>query len=607
MRKPIIAALLTAFIAPVWSCSDDAGTHDGNTGDPAAGADGIGASPSTAGSGATEGGQSTLAGSSSHGGSSALGGNDSAGGAPAEPAGGGEGSLGGNGGGVGAAAGAPSEAGAAGTATAVGGDGGSAGEAAVPGGCQLLAGAPTLASTGQPGHLLLRGTVVTPDQIIEGEVLVDGDTISCVAASCSAAPTYAQATVVETRGIIFPGLIDTHNHVLFDTFDETDWAPTMAYGNHNQWTNEARYSAMLDAKQYLNGEAGSPVNYGCELDKYGELKALVAGTTSIVGAANPSNRTCFGTLARTIDQSPNGLGADKVQIATLFPDVSAADGVCTNFADGDTAAYLIHVAEGVDPTAKKEFATLNTVTTTDGCLYAPQTAIVHGTALDDADFSTMAAHQMSLVWSPRSNVFLYGAGTDLTKTANIPLALSKGINVALAPDWSIGGSQNLLDELRFADQVDNTVWGNVLTPKMLVQMVTTHAARVLGLQAVLGSIEVGKKADLMVIGGNRCTPYDALLASTPSDVRLVMVGGKALYGDAALQALGPAIPGCEAMNVCGTDKFVCVAAASQTATDKFGQTFADIQTTLSAALSDYDALNLTGWDFSPVTPVVRCQ
>lgn len=81
MRKPIIAALLTAFIAPVWSCSDDAGTHDGNVGGAPAGADSVGGGPS-AGSDATEGGQGTVGGSSSHGGSSALGGNESAGGAP---------------------------------------------------------------------------------------------------------------------------------------------------------------------------------------------------------------------------------------------------------------------------------------------------------------------------------------------------------------------------------------------------------------------------------------------------------------------------------------------------------------------------------------------
>ena len=59
----------------------------------------------------------------------------------------------------------------------------------------------------------------------EGEVLIVGDTIACVAPSCAGDPAAADATVVETNGIIFPGLIDTHNHILFDIFDETDWAP----------------------------------------------------------------------------------------------------------------------------------------------------------------------------------------------------------------------------------------------------------------------------------------------------------------------------------------------------------------------------------------------
>ena len=98
-------------------------------------------------------------------------------------------------------------------------------------------------------------------------------------------------------------------------------------------------------------------------------------------------------------------------------------------------------------------------------------------------------------------------GTDLTKTANIPLALAKGINVALAPDWSIGGSQNLLDELRFADQRRQRASGATCSRRTtLVQMVTTNAAQALGLGGVLGSLAPGKKADLMVIGGDRRAP-----------------------------------------------------------------------------------------------------
>ncbi len=71
----------------------------------------------------------------------------------------------------------------------------------------------------------------------------------------------------------------------------------------------------------------------------------------------------------------------------------------------------------------------------------------------------MATDGMSLTWSPRSNVFLYGGGVDLTKTTDIPLAVAHGLNISIAPDWSIGGSQNVLDELRFAHLVDETEWG----------------------------------------------------------------------------------------------------------------------------------------------------
>jgi cytosine/adenosine deaminase-related metal-dependent hydrolase len=486
----------------------------------------------------------------------------------------------------------------AGTGGDAGGDGGA--DVGLPGG------PPAVVRIGRPDRLLLSGTVVTPDVSFEGDVLIAGDIIACVAPSCAADPAAADATVVATNGIIFPGLIDTHNHILFDIFDETDWSPAKLYTNHNQWPNEARYKAMVDAKQYLNGEAGSPVSIGCEMNKYGELKALIAGTTSVVGSANPANRSCYGSLARTIDQTANGLPADRIQAATIFPSTSAADSVCGNIEDGSTDAYVIHIGEGVDATARAEWTKLGTVTSADGCLYDPHTTIVHGTALGEPELAAVAAHGISLIWSPRSNVFLYGGGTDLTKTADIPRALALGINVALAPDWSIGGSQNLLDELRFADRVDNTVWGDTLAPRALVQMATTRAARALGLGGVLGALAPGMKADVVVVGGDRAHPYEALMAATPAEVRLVSVDGRALYGDAVLVALGPASPGCEPLDVCGASKFVCVAAPGGTAANKLGQTLHDVTDTIAGELQRYDDLDLSAWNFSPPTPLVRC-
>jgi 5-methylthioadenosine/S-adenosylhomocysteine deaminase len=492
-----------------------------------------------------------------------------------------------------------------GSTNGAGGTGGNGGGAGGASGCVSAMGA-AVTTAGVAGRVLLKGTVVTPDQVLQGEVLIEGDTITCVGVSCAGTSGATTAAVVDTHGIILPGLIDTHNHILFDIFDENDWAPRMSYQNHNQWPSEARYAALTDAKAYLNGETTtSPYDLGCELDKYGEIKGLIAGTTSIVGAAVPANRRCYGSLARTIDQTPNGLTDDRVQVATLFPATSAADTACANLTSGATDGYLIHVAEGVNDTVRKEFGTLGTISTTDNCLYSPKTTIVHGTDLSDAEFTIMGTAGMSLVWSPRSDVFLYGGGTDLLATTNIPLALSKGINVAIGPNWSIGGSTNLLEELRFAHETDKALWGNQLTPKMLVQMATTNAAKALGLGAVLGSLEVGKKADITVLSGDTCSPYDAIVRATPSDVRMVFVGGTLLYGDPGVQSLAPATPGCEALSVCGSNKFIC--AATATATDKLGQAFAQIQSNLTTALSEYDALNLSQWDFSPLAPIVKCQ
>jgi cytosine/adenosine deaminase-related metal-dependent hydrolase len=469
-----------------------------------------------------------------------------------------------------------------------------------------------LIANGDPDKLLLRGTIITPDEKFAGELLIVGDTIACVDTSCATHPDVGSASVVQTNGVIMPGMIDTHNHILFGIFDETDWSPSQAYGNHNQWPNEPRYSAMIDTKQYINGEAGSPVNLNCELNKYGELKGLVAGTTSILGAANPGNKVCYRTGARTIDQSANGLCGtdppqscpDKIQAHTLFPSSSSADGVCTNFGDGDTEAYVVHVGEGVDASALSEWDDLKSAAS--GCLIDARTAVVHGTAFTDTEFTELAAAGMGLVWSPASNVFLYGLGTDLTKTTDIPLVLSKGITVSLAPDWSMGGSQNLLDELRFADEVDNQQWADLLTAKELVQMVTTNAAELLGLSGQIGVLEVGAKADVTVFGGDIDLPYKALLTVTPYEIRLVVVDGRVTYGDDQLASLGPSSPGCETLDICGRSKFLCLAIDGGDASNKFGQSLTDIQTALNTELSAYDAMNVTQWDFAPITPLVKC-
>ncbi len=254
--------------------------------------------------------------------------------------------------------------------------------------------------------------------------------------------------------------------------------------------------------------------------------------------------------------------------------------MCTNFGDGDTEAYLIHVGEGLDMRSHNEWSTFEGLA--GGCLVAQQTTITHGTAFKKAEFDKMAAAGMGLTWSPASNVALYGDTTD------IPTALASGLTISLAPDWSMGGSQNLLDELRFAQVWDDARFGDVLSAKDLVRMVTSDAAKVIALDDMLGKIEVGHMADLMVIGGDPMKPYESIVAARPKDVRLVTVGGVVLFGDDQLIDSGPATPGCETVTVCGRDKFICV--AEDTSSNLLDQSLMEIEMVLGNALTLLDGL-----------------
>ncbi len=475
--------------------------------------------------------------------------------------------------------------------------------------------------TGDPKNgVLFEGTVIGESSAFEGQVLALPDgTLGCVAPDkgCDVDANAIAAARVVVDGVIAPGLIDTHNHILFDIFDDSDWLPTKLYQNHDDWTkdtNEPRYTVMVDVKQCLeDASQGKPTwcpakyngtgNLKCEMEKWGEMKALAGATTSVVGLAGAA-LPCFASLARSVDTQFGGPGltVDKVQTAAIFPSKTTADGVCANFASSKTSAYLIHVGEGLDAKALAEWTQLGTLTTNAGCLYAPQTAITHGTAFTANEFAQMKAKNMKLTWSPASNVALYG------QTTNIPLALDNGVLVSLAPDWSMGGSQNMLDELRFAKKHSDTKFGGRLKAKDLVDMATKNAATVLGLSDRIGMLKKGMLADLFVIRGDRKAPYDAIVNGSAKEVLLTMVGGRALYGDPSLKSLAPAGPACEELDACGSPKFLCVPEPGKT-NAKLNQTYAQIRDTLEAAMKDIDTVRPAGigGNFSPVAPVIGCQ
>ncbi|HSE65585.1 MAG TPA: amidohydrolase family protein [Gemmatimonadales bacterium] len=407
-----------------------------------------------------------------------------------------------------------------------------------------------------PSKTLIKGTFVTPDQVIDGEMVVDGDTITCVAVSCAAPDGATRITV--TNAYIFPGFVDAHNHVAYNILAR--WTPPKLYQRRSQWQAAQAYK---DFKKPYNDLITKGLF--CEMVKYGEVKALLSGVTTIQGTA--PNNLCFRTLIRNAENQ-NQLGLPGSHIRTFILDISSFKG---SLDWAVTQSFAVHIAEGVrgDPPSKQEFAVLKSKG-----LLAKGTAIIHGAAFEASEFQQMGEVGAKLIWSPRSNLVLYG------QTTNIPLARQAGVEVSLGVDWNPTGSDHIFDELRTAAEVNEDDFGGAIPDDEWMKMVTVNPAKALALEEQVGRLAPGLKADLTVLRSQGSDPTKSLLRAHLQDVQMVWVGGKLLYANRAI--LDKIRPGqCEALLVHGAPKRVCVK-DMQPAVPKSAETLAQIREVLRA-------------------------
>ena len=334
-----------------------------------------------------------------------------------------------------------------------------------------------VACTTPPRAILLTGTVVTPDAILDpGWVLVVGRRIARVSAD---RPSAHDAVTLDTDGIVLPGLVDLHNHVAWNAFPR--WSPPTRFANRYEWRRDPAY------RRAFSGPRRELLRHSlCDMSTYGEVRAIVGGATLI----QTSPRTpCFHGLARNLDAAdgfPRRESIEPVRHRHVLDidDLSrgAARRISRSLGDGAAAALFVHLAEGqrADRSSRAEFGTLVRLG-----LLTSRTVIIHGTALGPDEFRAMARVGAALVWSPRSNIELYGETTD------IAAALEHGVTVALAPDWAITGSSNMLDELRYAVRHIGASAAGALDPRRWLDMATRTPARISGVADQVGALRRG--------------------------------------------------------------------------------------------------------------------
>ena len=434
--------------------------------------------------------------------------------------------------------------------------------------------------TGEAGPILLQANLLTPDQHISGgAILFAQDRILCAGEGCEAGrfgDVAAGATVLATGGTAYPGLIDLHNHVSWNTWKRVPFEES-CYDNRDEWRNDSRvYDHDVKGPHNLVSRAAY-----CEMTKYGEIRAMMGGATVTQGASR--DQECVHTLVRNIDDW-NDLDGDHFESRISRVNrmrQEDADSLIRRMDRGRTRTWLVHAGEGVDAYAKAEFAPLEEMG-----LLRPELAVIHGTGFGPEEFAKMGAAGANLIFSPLSNTMLYGRPTDAVA------ARDAGVNISLAPDWSLSGGESLLEELRFYDAWNRDHQDGAISDEELVEMVTINPARTAKMDQQLGRLRRNFRADILVLRSDVEDPYRALIAARPEQVALVVIGGRVRYGDADL--VDAVDPSCEAIDVCGTEKRLCVKDPDGDPELYLDQTYASIVARLDELHPD-------------LAPPVRCE
>ena len=390
---------------------------------------------------------------------------------------------------------------------------------------------------GYVDSMLLKGRVVTmnsiSDVINEGHVLVQNGKVTAVWGGDNI-PQNVDLTgvpVIETNGTIYPGLIDTHNHMHYNHIPLWDFevhtsvtSEEGGYSNRNQWKNNPNYKRDISwMKTFV--QTASMWNMADQQMKYAEVMAVAGGVTSVQGSPASNTDAWDSMLSRNIELYNFGGDGIHTKVTTLESDYTG-NHITSGNASGSLNAWYLHLSEGVDEVSRAEFDIL-----VQNNLLVGELIVIHGTALTSVEFEKMGQVGADLAWSPLSNLLLYGDTTDVVA------ADQAGVRISLAPDWGPSGSKNVLHELKIADMWNTNNLGSYFSDYELAAMVTKNPALASNWHNYVGTINAGLYADLVVLDTFHQDPYRNLIEAIDADVRLTIVNGQPVFGDVDLMSV----------------------------------------------------------------------
>ncbi len=411
--------------------------------------------------------------------------------------------------------------------------------------------------------IIIGGTVVTMDgeRAIhdDGAVVVNGDTIVAVGPRRKLEAKYQASQAIDADGkLVLPGFINGHTHVpmtlfrgLHDDVTLNDWLYKYIFPAEKMNVNEefVRWGTRLAAAEQIRGGVTTFADMYYFEDVVAE-ETKAAGMRGVVGETfidfpAPDNKSESEMLAYTEKFLKKWQG-DPLIHASVAPHSIYT---CSRKTLQDSAALarkyqapiLIHTAE-----MKKEWDDsqkqngMSPVQYLDKIgLLGPDVVSAHCIYVDQADRKTLAQRQVGCVHNPSSNMML---ASGVAPVAEMRAA---GVAVGLGTDGPAGSNNDLdlMEEMDLAAKLAKITKMDplALNAKAVVEMATIEGARALHMEKEIGSLEPGKKADLIIISldePNAVPMYDVYAqlayALKGGDVETVVIGGRVVMRDRKL-------------------------------------------------------------------------
>jgi len=418
--------------------------------------------------------------------------------------------------------------------------------------------------------LVTHGTVVTMDEqrrlIQDGAVAVRGDSIVAVGPSADIAAQYDAAKVVDAHGaIVMPGLINGHAHVdmslfrgMADDLGLDEWLKKYIFPAEARNVTEdfVVWGTRLGVLEMLRGGTTTYADMYYFEDAVARV-TKEAGMRGVLGETildfpAPDNKRVAQALEYTQKFIDHWKG-DPLIVAAVAPHSMYT---CSEKTLQDAAALarknhapiLIHIAEApfeLQLSREKYGVTPVAYLGREGIL-GPDVIGAHCVWVDQADIADMVHYGVGCINNPSSNM------KTAAGVSPVPDMLAAGQAVGLATDGAASNNnQDMFEEMDLAAKLQKITRmdSRAMPAQQVVEMATIGGARAIHLEKLIGSLEAGKRADLIVVDTTapHATPmynvYSELVyALKATDVRSVVINGKMVMEDRKMLTLDePAI------------------------------------------------------------------